>query len=80
MVSITIFEKRKGYVNNFQVDPYASIGFAQPENAVIRTLKHPNFISNIYNDEQRKQIITKAIVEVSLILQKENCLDFDKLK
>lgn len=75
-----ISEKRKKYLNNLQTDPYANSTFANNTSIALRWSKHPNFVSNITDSNDAKNIgyrITKDIINA---LKPEGCLNLDKLK
>lgn len=73
--------KQTQYLDNFQTDPYANLDYANNTNAAIRWSRYPSFISNhITNVQDMKQIGHKIVENVIGILDKEGCLNMNKLK
>lgn len=72
--------KGKQYIDNYQVNPYASLDFATNANFGEHLLKHPNFTSNSIQSEDARNAARSARIKVISILKQDGCFDIDKFK
>lgn len=75
-----IDRKGKQYIDNYQVNLYASLDFATNTNFGERLLQHPNFTSNSIQSEDARNAARSARIKVISILKQDGCFDIDKFK